>query len=137
MSVLCQVFVIHRNKIDKLSKVKVRYLQHRHMFMFNFVIFSNYYQCQCVNDSKSILTEMVSTDLKSLRLSHNKPNFSSNLMLQKLHSSCPSFLPLIPCLVKSVQFCFSTHKSHKHHTKITKTSQQQNKITETSRNYTK
>jgi len=122
----CVRFVIHRNKINKQSKVRIRYLQHQHMCLRQFCHLLKLLpmpMCQWFIETISILTEMIGADLKSLRLSHNKPNFSGNLMLQKLHSSCPSFLPLIPFLVKSVQFCFSTHKSHKHHTKITKTSQ--------------
>ena len=49
---------------------------------------------------------MVSADLEGIRLPHNKPNFSSFLMLQKLHRTGASLLPLIAILIESIKLGF-------------------------------
>jgi len=56
------------------------------------------------------LTEMIRTDLKRLGLPHEKPNLAGNLMLQELHGAGASLLPLVPILVKPVQFRFAVNK---------------------------
>lgn len=54
---------------------------------------------------------MIGTDLERLRLPHDKPNFSSNLMLQKFDSASASLLPLIPIFIESVKLRFPKIKS--------------------------
>lgn len=49
---------------------------------------------------------MVSADLERLRLPHNQPNLPRLLVLQKLHRPNASLLPLIPFLIKSIEFRF-------------------------------
>lgn len=49
---------------------------------------------------------MVSADLEGLRLPHNETDFSVFLVLQKLHRTNASLLPLIPFLIESIKLGF-------------------------------
>lgn len=46
---------------------------------------------------------MISADLERFGLPHHKPNLASSLMLQELHRTGASLLPLVPVLVEPVQ----------------------------------
>ena len=52
-------------------------------------------------------TEMISTDLECLGLPHKKPHFTSNLMLQELHRTSTSLLPLISIFIETVKLRFA------------------------------
>nr|AFK43085.1 unknown [Medicago truncatula]AFK48441.1 unknown [Medicago truncatula] len=47
--------------------------------------------------------EMISADLECLRLPHEKPHFTSNLMLQELDRPSTSLLPLISIFIETVK----------------------------------
>ena len=49
---------------------------------------------------------MVGADLEGLRLPHNEPNSARFLVLQKLHRTSASLLPLIPFLIESIKLGF-------------------------------
>lgn len=51
-------------------------------------------------------TQMISADLESLRLPHNKTNFSSVFMFQQLHTPGASLLPLISILIEPIKLSF-------------------------------
>ena len=51
---------------------------------------------------------MISADLESLRLAHDKSNLSGLFVLQKLHTSNPSLLPLVPFPIKPIELRLTT-----------------------------
>lgn len=50
---------------------------------------------------------MIGTDLECLGLPHEKPNLASDLVLQELHSTSASLLPLVSILIEPVELRFT------------------------------
>lgn len=49
---------------------------------------------------------MIGADLECLGLPHEEANLAANLVLQELHGSRTSLLPLVPSLIESVKLGF-------------------------------
>jgi hypothetical protein len=62
------------------------------------------------NKEKKSHTEMIGTDLEGFGLPHEKPNFTSNLMLQELNSTSTSLLPLISIFIEPIKLRFAAIK---------------------------
>lgn len=138
MSVLCQVYVIHINKIDKLSEVKVR---HRDMCLRSILSFSQI--TANVNVSmiqNQYLLRWLAQILRVFDCLITSLTFPVTLCFKNFTVPAPRSFHWLPALSNRYSFAF-LHTNHKH---ITQKSQTQHKnrrkklykITDTTQNYT-